>query len=93
MTRAVAAELAAQTIYGAAMLVKETQESATKLKEQVTSPGGTTISGLHVLEKGGFKGLVMDAVEAATQRSKGAGKVIRGSRLGVRGLRVRVKKC
>jgi pyrroline-5-carboxylate reductase len=74
LTRAVASELAAQTIYGAATLVKETQESATKLKEQVTSPGGTTISGLHVLEKEGFKGLVMDAVEAATQRSKELGK-------------------
>jgi pyrroline-5-carboxylate reductase len=74
LTRAVASELAAQTIFGAAMLVKETQESATKLKEQVTSPGGTTISGLHVLEKGGFRGLVMDAVEAATNRSKELGK-------------------
>ena len=74
LTRTVASELASQTIYGAATLVKETQESATKLKEQVTSPGGTTISGLHVLEKGGFKGLVMDAVEAATQRSKELGK-------------------
>ncbi len=74
LTRAVASALASQTIFGAAKLVTETLESATKLKEQVTSPGGTTISGLHVLEKGGFKGLVMDAVEAATQRSKELGK-------------------
>jgi pyrroline-5-carboxylate reductase len=74
LARAVASELASQTILGAAKLVTETLESATKLKEQVTSPGGTTISGLHVLEKGGFRGLIMDAVEAATQRSKELGK-------------------
>jgi pyrroline-5-carboxylate reductase len=74
LTRAVASELAAQTIFGAVKLSLETLESPSALKAQVTSPGGTTISGLHVLEKGGFRGLVMDAVEAATQRSKELGK-------------------
>ncbi len=74
LTRAVASELATQTILGSIKLSLETLESPAALKAQVTSPGGTTISGLHVLEKGGFRGLVMDAVEAATQRSKELGK-------------------
>ena len=74
LARAVAAELAAQTILGAVKLSLETLESPAALKAQVTSPGGTTISGLHVLEKGGFRGLIMDAVESATQRSKELGK-------------------
>ncbi len=74
LTRAVAAELALQTISGAAKLATESGETPASLKAQVTSPGGTTISGLHVLEKGGFRGLVMDAVEAAALRSKELGK-------------------
>jgi pyrroline-5-carboxylate reductase len=74
LTRAVASELALQTILGAAKLAAESGETPANLKAQVTSPGGTTISGLHILEKGGFRGLVMDAVEAATQRSKELGK-------------------
>ena len=74
LMRAVASELALQTILGAAKLAAESGETPANLKAQVTSPGGTTISGLHILEKGGFRGLVMDAVEAATQRSKELGK-------------------
>ena len=44
------------------------------LKDLVTSPGGTTIAGLHALESGGFRGAVMDAVTAAAARSKELGK-------------------
>ena len=42
----------------------------------VTSPGGTTVYGLHVLEKAGFQGILMDAVEAATRRSKELGEAL-----------------
>jgi pyrroline-5-carboxylate reductase len=70
LPRAVAAQLAAQTVLGAARMVVETGEHPTLLKEKVTSPGGTTIAGLHALENGSFRGVVMDAVEAATLKSK-----------------------
>jgi len=61
--------LAAQTILGAATLFLETRDHPGRLKDMVTSPGGTTIAGLHVLEQGGWRGLIMSAVEAATKRS------------------------
>lgn len=70
LPRDVAAQLAAQTVLGAARMVVETGEHPTLLKEKVTSPGGTTIAGLHALETGGFRGVVMNAVEAASKRSK-----------------------
>lgn len=70
LTREVAARLAAQTVLGAARMVVETGEHPTLLKEKVTSPGGTTIAGLHALENGGFRGTVMNAVEAACCRSR-----------------------
>ena len=41
-----------------------------QLKDDVTSPGGTTISGIHELEKGGFRGTLMNAVVAAAKRSR-----------------------
>lgn len=69
LPRQTALELAAQTILGAAKLFLETREHPGSLKDMVTSPGGTTIAGLHVLEQGGFRGLAMTAVEAATKRS------------------------
>jgi pyrroline-5-carboxylate reductase len=46
-----------------------------QLKDQVASPGGTTIAGIHALEKGGFRGVVMDAVYAASQRAEEMGKL------------------
>jgi len=70
LTREVAARLAAHTVLGAARMVVETGEHPTLLKEKVTSPGGTTIAGLHALENGGFRGTVMNGVEAACNRSR-----------------------
>ncbi|MDA8414782.1 MAG: pyrroline-5-carboxylate reductase [Desulfobacteraceae bacterium] len=70
LARDVASKLALQTVLGAARLLAETGEHPAKLREQVTSPGGTTIAGLHVLENGKFRGTIMDAVDAASKRSK-----------------------
>jgi pyrroline-5-carboxylate reductase len=61
--------LAAQTVYGAAKLQLETGEHPGRLKDQVTSPGGTAIAGLHTLESGGLRRTLIDAVEAASLRS------------------------
>lgn len=74
LPRDVASGLAAQTVLGAARLLLETREHPAQLKEKVTSPGGTTIAGLHVLEKEGFRGTIINAVDAATARSKELGK-------------------
>jgi len=70
LARDVAIQLAAQTVAGAARMVLETGEHPALLREKVTSPGGTTIAGLHALEQGCFRGVVMNAVEAACNRSK-----------------------
>lgn len=74
LSRSIALKLAAQTCLGAAKLVLKTGESPAGLKDQVTSPAGTTIAGLHVLEKGSVRGVLMDAVAAAVKRSKDLGK-------------------
>jgi len=65
--------LAAQTVLGSAKLLLETDEHPGKLKDMVTSPGGTAITGLHTLENGGVRTTLMNAVEAATKRSKELG--------------------
>lgn len=74
LPRDVATKLAAQTVLGAAKMVLETGVHPGALKDQVTSPGGTTIEGLHELEKGKLRGTVMSAVRAATEKSKKLGQ-------------------
>ena len=69
LPRATAEKLATHTVFGAAKMVTETGEHPMRLKDKVTSPGGTTIAGLKALEDGGFKAALMNAVEAATNRS------------------------
>jgi pyrroline-5-carboxylate reductase len=73
LPRDVATALAAQTVLGAARMVLETGVHPGSLKDAVTSPGGTTIAGLHALERGGVRGAFMDAVEVATERSRELG--------------------
>jgi pyrroline-5-carboxylate reductase len=73
LSREAALALSAQTVYGAAKLLLETKEHPARLKDMVTSPGGTTIAGLHALESGGLRPTLIDAVERATQRSQELG--------------------
>jgi len=68
--------LAAQTVLGAAKMLMETREHPGQLKDRVTSPGGTAIAGIHTLEKGGLRTTLINAVEAATHRSKELGEMM-----------------
>ncbi|KYH32575.1 pyrroline-5-carboxylate reductase [Neomoorella mulderi] len=74
LTRPVALELAAQTVLGAARMVLATGEHPGVLKDKVTSPAGTTIAGLAVLEDRGMRGAIIRAVEAATLRAESLSK-------------------
>src|SRR5262245_587460 len=74
LPRDVATGLAAQTVLGAARMVLDTALHTGQLKDMVTSPGGTTIAGLHALERGGVRAALIDAVEAATRRATELGK-------------------
>ena len=74
LPRDVATKLAAQTVLGGAKMVLETGLHPGTLKDQVTSPGGTTIEGLHELEKGKLRATVMSAVRSATEKSKKLGQ-------------------
>ncbi len=74
LPRQLALELSAQTVFGSAKMVLETKEHPGKLRDMVTSPGGTTIEGLHALEKGKLRATLMNAVEAAAARSRELGK-------------------
>ncbi|MDJ0787516.1 MAG: pyrroline-5-carboxylate reductase [Myxococcota bacterium] len=73
LPRAAASELASQTVYGAARLALETGRHPGELKDQVTSPGGTTIAGVERLEARGFRAAIHEAVAAATRRSRELG--------------------
>lgn len=68
--------LSAQTVLGAAKLLIETGEHPGRLKDSVTSPGGTAIAGLHTLEEGGLRTTLINAVEAATIRSNELGQLM-----------------
>jgi pyrroline-5-carboxylate reductase len=68
-----AAQLAAQTVFGAAKLALESEDSPARLREKVSSPGGTTLAGLAQLEAEGFSETVFAAVDAATRRSRELG--------------------
>lgn len=73
LPRDAAFKLALQTVSGAAKLLADTGEHPAVLRDQVTSPGGTTASGLSVLERGSFRGLVSQAVYEAANRSRELG--------------------
>lgn len=68
-----AERLVDQTLRGAGVLLQGSEKSAFRLRAEVTSPGGTTAAAMHVLEDGGFRALVEDAVRAASQRSSELG--------------------
>ncbi len=74
LPRDIATKLAAQTVLGGAKMVLDTGIHPGALKDQVTSPGGTTIEGLHELEKGKLRATVMSAVRVATEKSKKLGQ-------------------
>jgi pyrroline-5-carboxylate reductase len=75
LSRYTAQALAAQTVLGSAKLLIETNEHPGRLKDMVTSPGGTAIAGLHTLEAGGLRTTLMNAVEEATRRSRELGEL------------------
>lgn len=70
MPRAKAYEIISQTILGSAKIVLDTKKHPGQLKDEVTSPGGTTIEAIRVLENGKFRGTVIEAVKACTDKSK-----------------------
>jgi pyrroline-5-carboxylate reductase len=74
LPRYTALKLAAQTVLGSAHLLIETGAHPGQLKDQVTSPGGTAIAGLHTLEAGGLRTTLINAVEAATRRARELGE-------------------
>ena len=74
LPRDIATRLAAQTLLGSAKLLLETGLHPGALKDMVTSPGGTTIEGLHELEKAGVRGAIINAVRAAAEKSRKLGQ-------------------
>ncbi|KAL6443501.1 hypothetical protein ACFW04_001580 [Cataglyphis niger] len=70
LTRSIAYKLAAQTVLGAGTMVRETNIHPGQLKDDVTSPAGSTITGIHHLEKHGLRSALIDAIEAATLRCR-----------------------
>jgi len=82
LPRDVATELAVQTALGTARMLLETGRHTGQMKDMVTSPGGTAIAGLHQLERGGLRGLIMDCVQAATERSRELGRAAQAAGTG-----------
>jgi pyrroline-5-carboxylate reductase len=74
LTREIANKLALQTVLGTAQLLNQTQIHPAQLKDRVTSPGGTTITGITKLEQAGFRSALIQAVIAAAQRSQELGR-------------------
>ncbi len=74
LSRRNAQRLAAQTVMGSAKMLLETDEHPGRLKDMVTSPGGTAIAGLHTLEQGGLRTTLINAVETATKRAQELGR-------------------
>lgn len=70
LPRDLALGLASQTVLGAASMVINSGKHPGQLKDDVASPGGTTIAGIHELERGGFRGMLMNTVVAAANRSR-----------------------
>ncbi len=77
LDRETAMRLATQTVLGSAKLLIETGEHPGRLKDMVTSPGGTAIAGLHTLEAGGLRTTLMNAVEVASARARELGHLTR----------------
>lgn len=74
LTRDVATEMVYQTVYGAATMLRETQQHPTVLREQVTSPGGTTVAALRVFDDFKVRAAFLSAMEAARDRSAELGR-------------------
>lgn len=74
LSRDLALELAVRTVAGSAEMVLKTGQHPGQLKDMVTSPGGTTINGLQVIEKRGLRGILMEAVSRAVERSRELGE-------------------
>lgn len=75
LPRQLSTTAAAQTLMGAAKMVLETQKHPGQLKDEVCSPGGTTICGVHALEKAGVRAAFIDAVEAGVLKGKEIGRL------------------
>lgn len=73
LPRAIATQLALQTVRGTVQLLQETRMHPAELKDRVTSPGGTTIAGIAQLERAGFRAGLIEAVQAASKRSQELG--------------------
>lgn len=76
LPRDISTKLAIQTVLGSAKLVKESNVHPAILRDQVTTPGGTTINAIHELESHGLRSMLIDAVATATKRSKELSELI-----------------